>query len=220
MNTRYTATRTSLRTAGIMLVFTMAFTVVMSLTYGATRPAIEASKLQEKMRLINDVLPPGSFNNVLLDDYIELGPTSELGLDKGGRVYRARKDGEPAALVIEAVARNGYGGRIQLVIAVSAEGHITGVRAVSHSETPGLGDYIDPKKDKDKVKPWITQFTGVSFDDVALEKWKVKRDGGVFPYHVGATISARAVTEASGKALSWAIRNHHDLFDAKIGARI
>src|SRR5690606_9667018 len=93
MTTRYTASHTSLRTAGIMLVFTVAFTMIMSLTYRATRPAIEASELQEKMRLINDVLAPGSFDNVLLDDYVELGATPELGLDKGGRVYRARKEG-------------------------------------------------------------------------------------------------------------------------------
>lgn len=220
MTTRYTASHTSLRTAGIMLIFTVVFTMVMSLTYSLTRPAIEASEQQERMRLINDVLAPGSFNNVLLDDYVELGPTAELGLDKGGRVYRARRDGEPSALVIETVARNGYGGRIQLIVAVSTDGRITGVRAVSHSETPGLGDYIDPKKDKDKARPWITQFTGLSFDEVAADKWKVKRDGGAFHYRIGATISARAVTEASGKALAWAIRNRHDLFDAKVGARI
>lgn len=219
MTTRYTASHTSLRTAGIMLVFTVAFTMIMSLTYRATRPAIEASELQEKMRLINDVLAPGSFDNVLLDDYVELGATPELGLDKGGRVYRARKEGLPAALVIETVARNGYGGRIQLIVAVSADGRVSGVRAVTHSETPGLGDYIDPKKDKDKARPWITQFNGLSFDDVAADKWKVKRDGGAFQYRVGATISARAVTEASGKALAWALANKRALFDAKAGER-
>lgn len=220
MTTRYTASHTSLRTAGIMLIFTVLFTMVMSLTYSATRPAIEASELREKMRLINDVLTPGSFDNVLLDDYVELGPTPELGLDKGGRVYRARSKGEPVALVIETVAPNGYGGRIQLIVAVSADGHITGVRAITHSETPGLGDYIDPKKDKDKARPWITQFTGLSFAEVTADKWKVKRDGGAFHSRVGATISARAVTDASGKALAWAVRHNRDLFAAKNGDRI
>jgi hypothetical protein len=31
-----------------------------------------------------------------------------------------------------------------------------------HKETPGLGDYIEVKKDKNKARPWITQFTGMS----------------------------------------------------------
>jgi electron transport complex protein RnfG len=51
------------------------------------------------MKLISEVLPP-SYDNLLLDDYAALGPTRELGLDDGGRV-RARKAGQPAALILE-----------------------------------------------------------------------------------------------------------------------
>jgi electron transport complex protein RnfG len=36
-----------------------------------------------------------------------------------------------------------------------------GVRVTQHKETPGLGDYIEPKKDKNKERPWITQFNGL-----------------------------------------------------------
>ncbi len=220
MNERYTATRTALRTAGIMVVFTVLFTSLMSGTYRLTRPAIEASQLAERMRLINEILPPGSFNNALLEDFVELGPTPELGLDRGGKVYRARLDGEPTALILETVAPNGYAGRIQLAVAVGVDGRITGVRATQHAETPGLGDYIDPKKDRDKQRPWIGQFVGTSFQQVPQERWKVRRDGGVFEYRIGATISARAVTEASGRALDYANRNRERLFDAKAGSRL
>lgn len=220
MSARYTATRTSLRTAGIMLIFTVVFTAVMSQTYRVTQPAIEASQIQEKMRLINEVLTPGSFNNELLADHVDIGPTPELGLDRGGRIYRARRDGEPVALILEAVARDGYAGRIQLVVAVGADGRLGGVRAVSHSETPGLGDYIDPKKDRDKTRPWIAQFAGIAFSDVAPERWKVKRDGGAFDYRIGATISARAVTHATSRALAYATRHGRELFEAPTGTRL
>jgi Na+-translocating ferredoxin:NAD+ oxidoreductase subunit G len=217
---RYTAARTSVRTAGIMVLFTLVFTSMMSMTYQLTRPAIEASELAERMRLINDVLPPASYNNALLEDYVEVGPTPELGLTRaGGRIYRARYDGEPAALVLEAVAPDGYGGRIQLIVAVGADGRITGVRATAHAETPGLGDYIDPRKDRDRARPWITQFTGLSFNDVAPGNWQVRRDGGAFDYRIGATISARAVTNATGRALGYAVQHRHALFDAKAGTR-
>ncbi|HRP95452.1 MAG TPA: RnfABCDGE type electron transport complex subunit G [Rhodocyclaceae bacterium] len=219
MSERYTAMRTSLRTAGIMMVFTVVFTAMMSTTYRVTRPAIEASELAERMRLIDEVLPPESYDNALLDDYVELGPTPELGLDRGGRVYRARRDGTPAALVLEAAAPDGYGGRIRLAVAVDADGRISGVRATAHSETPGLGDYIDPRKDRNKERPWITQFTGLSFADVAADKWQVRRDGGAFEYRVGATISARAVTNATGRALAFAVEHREALFDAEAGTR-
>lgn len=33
----------------------------------------------------------------------------------------------------------GYGGRIEFMLGISAEGQITGIKIISHSETPGLG---------------------------------------------------------------------------------
>jgi len=220
MSHRYTAASTSLRTAAIMMLFTVAFTAVMSATYDATRPVIEASAQEGKMRLINEVLPPGSYDNTLLDDFVAIGPTPQLGLDEGGRIYRARRDGAPAALVLEAVAPDGYAGRIQLVVAVSADGRVSGVRVVGHKETPGLGDYIDPRKDRNKAQPWIEQFGGVSLADVAAAKWTVKRDGGAFAYRIGATISARAVSRATGRVLEYATGNRDALFAAQAGSGI
>lgn len=217
---RYTATRTSLRTAGVMLLFTVVFTAVMSGTYALTRPTIEASRQAGKMRLINEVLPADRFDNDLLADFVDIGPTPELGLDNGGRIYRARRSGAPAALVFDVVAKDGYSGRIAMAVAVDASGRLTGVRVTEHKETPGLGDYIDPRKDRNRERPWITQFNGVSFDDVNASKWHVKRDGGVFDYHIGATISARAVTEATGRALRYAHRQRDALFAAPTGARL
>lgn len=47
MSARYTAARTSVRTAGIMVLFTVVFTALMAATFELTRPAIEASALEE-----------------------------------------------------------------------------------------------------------------------------------------------------------------------------
>lgn len=218
MSGRYTAARTSARTAAIMLVFSLLFTAAMGFTYQLTRPAIEASELEEKMRLINEVLPAGSYDNALLEDVVKLGPTPALGLDNGGVAYRARKAGEPVALVLEAVAHDGYAGNIDLVLAVTTDGRISGVRVTRHKETPGLGDYIDPKKDRNKERPWIGQFAGIAFAQVDPAVWKVKRDGGVFDARTGATISARAVTNATGRALGFAVARRDDLFAAAPGS--
>ncbi len=220
MNARYTAARTSLRTAAIMLVFSLLFTAAMAFTYTLTRPAIEASELAEKMRLINEVLPAGSYDNDLLGDVLHLGPTPELGLSRGGAVYRARRNGEAVALLIEAEAADGYAGRIQLVLAVDTDGRVSGVRVTAHKETPGLGDYIDPQKDRNKERPWIGQFAGIAHDQVDPAVWKVKRDGGVFDARAGATISARAVTNATGRALRWAVAHRDALFAAETGSTL
>ncbi|AYH44355.1 RnfABCDGE type electron transport complex subunit G [Azoarcus sp. DN11] len=220
MSARDTAARTSLRTAGILVMFTVVFTALMSATFEVTRPTIEASAQEGKMRLINEVLPRVSYDNALLDDFVTLGPTPELGLDEGGRIYRARKAGEPAALVLEVIAPDGYAGRIQMAVAVGADGRVNGVRVTGHRETPGLGDYIDPRKDRNKSQPWIGQFAGVSFADIGLDKWKVGRDGGVFASRTGATISARAVTNAAARAADYAIRHRDALFAAHAGGRL
>lgn len=207
----------SARTGSVMVAFTIVFTALMAFTYGATKNQIEASATEEKMKLISEVLPPASYDNLLLDDYVELGPTPELGLAEGGRVYRARRAGQPAALLLETTAPDGYSGRIDLIVAVRADGGVSGVRAVTHRETPGLGDYIDPKKDKDKKAPWITQFTGV--DAGRLPMLKVRKDGGEIAYHTGATISARAVTNAVARAARYAADNQNRLFAAASGSR-
>lgn len=212
-----TALGLSARTGGVMVAFTIVFTALMAFTYGATKDQIDASAAEEKMKLISEVLPPASYDNLLLDDYAALGPTRELGLDNGGRVYRARQAGQPAALILETTAPDGYSGRIDLIVAVRADGSVSGVRAVTQRETPGLGDYIDPKKDKDKKAPWITQFTGL--EAARLPQCKVKKDGGDIAYHTGATISARAVTNAVARAARYAADNQNRLFAAASGSK-
>ncbi|MDX5364186.1 MAG: RnfABCDGE type electron transport complex subunit G [Pseudazoarcus pumilus] len=203
-----------------MLVFTIAFTAMMSLTYKATAPTIAASQQAEKMRLIDEILPRGSYDNDLLADFLNLGSVAALGLERGGTAWRARRSGEPVAVVVEAVAPDGYAGRIQLAVAVTADGRVSGVRVTAHGETPGLGDYIDPKKDRKRDQPWISQFSGKSSEEVPLERWKVGRDGGDFDYRIGATISARAVTDATGRALAWVVANRERLFDAAAGSTL
>lgn len=213
------ALRVSARTALILLAFTLVFTGLMATAYNITRPQIEATMLEAKRRLIGEVLPATAYDNDLLADAVELPPSPALGLAEPTRLYRARKDGQPAALVFEAAAPDGYSGQIGLILAVQADGRLAAVRVTGHRETPGLGDYIDPKKDKNKDNPWISQFAGRNFSDTPREKWKVKKDGGAFDQHVGATISARAVTKATGRALDWALEHADALYALPAGTR-
>lgn len=211
--------RISARTAGIMLAFSLVFTALMAGTYRATAPMVAASMLAEKLRLIGEVLPPNAYDNDLIADKIILPPQELLGLDDETRIWRARKNGSPVALVLEAAAPNGYAGRIGLIMAVGADGRLIAVRVTTHKETPGLGDYINPKKDRNKTRPWITQFSNRGFDTVPRDKWRVKKDRGVFDQMSGATISARAVTNASGRALAWAMEHKDKLFDLPANSR-
>lgn len=73
----------------------------------------------------------------------------------------------------------GYDGAITYNLAVNAEGEIVGLRIISHSETPGLGDVIT-------TDSFINQFVGKNYDD-PLEA------GGDVDTVSGATISTEAM---------------------------
>ena len=191
----------AIRTAAILFVFVVFFTGLLAGAYQWSRPAILASAAEEKMALIGEVLPSHLYDDDPLKNRLELPPSSALGTTDPHTVYRASKDGKVVAVVLEAVAPDGYSGKIRLLLAVTHEGVLTGVRVLNHKETPGLGDYIEPRKDKNKQRPWITQFSGRSLKQPISSGWKVKKDGGDFDANTGATVTPRAIVKAVYKAL-------------------
>jgi electron transport complex protein RnfG len=99
-----------------------------------------------------------------------------------------------------------------MIVAVSYAGNITGVRVVTHKETPGLGDYIDIARNQ-----WINLFVGTSHQRYGEDEWKVKKDGGQIDYMAGATITPRAVAKAVHNALHYAEENRASLFAENAG---
>jgi electron transport complex protein RnfG len=106
--------------------------------------------------------------------------------------------------VLEPVAPDGYAGAIRLLIAIAPDGTILGVCALSHRETPGLGDFIDTRK-----SDWMQRFTGKSAGNPAAARWRVRKDGGDFDQYTGATITSRAVVGTVGRTLQF-FAHHRD----------
>ncbi|MDR0701866.1 MAG: RnfABCDGE type electron transport complex subunit G [Azoarcus sp.] len=213
---RFPALRGALRAALGLAAFTLAFTALMAFTHYVTRDRIEAAAEAQQMRLIDDILPRDQYDNALLKDVVTAAPPANIK-----RIWRARRGGAPVGLVFETFANDGYGGRIELVASLGADGKLGGVRVAAHKETPGLGDYIDPARDPDKTRPWIEQFIGVDAD-LPPAQWAVKKDGGAFEHRAGATVSARAVTRALGQGSAWIAARREAIFaapaDSNIGA--
>lgn len=151
----------------------------------ATAPAIAAAEAKDLRDSLSDVLPAGLADNDFLKDTVEL--------DRDGKtvtIYRARQ-GEALKAVLFKVAERGYSGEIQVLMAVDMDGRTLGVRVLKHTETPGLGDKIEIRKDN-----WVLSFNGKSLLDPTPERWGVKKDNGVFDQFAGATITPRAVVKA------------------------
>ncbi len=157
-----------------------------ALAYAAriTEADIKASEAADLKQSLTQVLP-GEYENDLLKDTLSL-----RGKEGDVQVYRGRRAGKVEAVVYRVIG-HGYAGNIVCVMGVSREGKILGVRVISHKETPGLGDKIEPAKAK-----WIFDFDGKFLGEPPIEKWAVKKDGGVFDQFAGATITPRGVVNA------------------------
>ena len=161
-----------------------------------TEPVIDANLRADRLAQLHELIPDGRYDNRLLRDTIRVRDPAYLGTTEPVTVYRARSADEPVALAFRTVAPDGYNGRIELLVAIWVDGELAGVRAITHAETPGLGDQISRAK-----SDWITQFKGHRMGEPPFEQWKVRKDNGVFDQITGATITSRAVVKAVRRAL-------------------
>ncbi|MES2501509.1 MAG: electron transport complex subunit RsxG [Pseudomonadota bacterium] len=195
------------KTAITLIAFAVVFTALLVFVFQITKLPIEKSEAAARLSLFRQIVPQSMHNNDLLKDTLTIAPSDLLGNKQPTIANRARINNEPAAVIIEAIAHDGYSGDIKLLIAIKADGSISGVRVLAHKETPGLGDYIDIAKDN-----WIKLFDNESLLKTSEPQWKVKKDGGEFDYMAGATITPRAVVKAVHKALQYFEANKQGLF--------
>ena len=203
--------RAAFSAARTLAAFALVITLLMALTHQLTEPSIAAAHERARLERVHALLAADSFDNDLLTDALALPPVAALGLDEPSQALVARKNGVPVAVLLEARAPDGYGGAIELLLAIAPDNRLLGLRVTEHHETPGLGDYIDPEKDR-RTPKWIEQFAGIGLADVPAEQWRPQKDGGHFDARTGAPTSARAVLPASARALEWARAHHDELF--------
>jgi electron transport complex protein RnfG len=151
----------------------------------STRATIAQRQAEDIRASLSQVIPDRVHDNNLLQDTLTLQHEGKAVL-----VYRATQKGKVTAVAYP-ISGKGYSGEISLMLGLSAEADILGVRVLSHTETPGLGDKIEEKKDD-----WIFSFNGLSYADSEDANWGVKKDGGRFDQFSGATITPRAVVKA------------------------
>jgi electron transport complex protein RnfG len=194
--------------SGVFLwLFAVAGTTLVALTEYSTSAAIAENERQLLLRNLYALLPRDRLDNDIASDTLEIPPSPLLGTDSATLAWRARRDGEPVAVVFNSVAPNGYNGRIHLLVGVYVDGSLAGVRVIKHTETPGLGDAVEVRK-----SPWIRSFEGKSLDNPTADGWAVKRDGGEFDQFTGATITPRAVVKAVHNTLLYYQQNADMIF--------
>ena len=194
-------------TAAAMIIFSLLASTALSISYFVTKTPIEESDARAKRIFLNQVIPSNLYDNNLVKDTISVEPNPLIGNKKNIDIYRAKKNNQVIAVIIETIAPDGYSGEIKTLVGIDQEYKILGVRVITHKETPGLGDYIEIEKSQ-----WIKNFDLKSLDKMTEKEWAVKKDGGDFDYVSGATNTPRAVIKSTYKSLLYAKENKKRLF--------
>ncbi len=194
--------------AGLLLaLFAVVGTGLVAFTQEQTRDRIAQNERDALLRSLNALVPPQKIDNDIVTDITTANDPRLLG-GNSIKVYRGRRGASPVAAVFATVVPDGYSGPIKLLVAVNVDGTLGGVRIVAHKETPGLGDKVEERR-----SDWVYSFNGKSLDNPKPDRWKVKRDGGVFDQFTGATVTPRSIVKAVKNTLIYFRENGGKIFD-------
>lgn len=176
----------------ILAIFAAGTTALSAAVYTLTKDIIAEQAAIVQKKLLDQVVPSTLYDNDLTKECYLVTNEAILGNKQPRRLYIARKNGEPIAAALETTALDGYSGAIHLLVGADFNGTVLGVRVTEHHETPGLGDKIETR-----ISDWITHLSGKKIESPNDPKWAVKKDGGEFDQFTGATITPRAVVNAT-----------------------
>jgi len=178
--------------------FVIAF--IVTAVHQLTKERIDTNQTQYLIAQLAQVLPANSFDNSLYEDTRLIHDADN---NKSRRVYIARSNNEPVALVISSTAEDGYVGTIEMLVGIYRDGRIASVRVLNHRETPGLGDGIELRRSN-----WILQFDELT----QSANMRLKKDGGDLDQLTGATVTSRSVVTAVRHTLDFFHAHRQQLF--------
>lgn len=197
----------------VLAIFAIICTAIVGLVNELTKDRIEVQAQLQLLNTLHSIIEPSRYNNDITQDCVSLS-SPLLGGSKNSSnnkktnqtAYIARNNAIPIAIAVTSTAHDGYNGNIELIVAINMDNSISGVRVLTHQETPGLGDKVELRK-----SDWITLFNGKKLLSEKDTRWGVAKDGGMFDQFTGATITPRATVKAVRKALLFFKDNKNSL---------
>lgn len=179
----------------VLLIAAAGIVLTLGVQQLTTSRVTEAQQNLQRQALL-DILPTGTYDNQPLEHPLAISPQSLANSQLMGG-YLATLNGQPSAVLLRAQT-TGYGGTIELLIAISHNSKLLAVKTLGQSETPSLGGHI-----AEPGNPWLATFKGLSREDAKDSAWALKKDHGQFDQMAGATITSRAVINAVHDALRY-----------------
>ena len=163
-----------LRLTLTLLLITAVVAGLLAFVNELTAGRIDELTRQKAEQAMREVLPAQDYTP--LDAALPQGVTEAYRAGDAGYVVR--------------VAPNGFGGAIDLMVGVKADGTVNGVAVIAHSETASHGANCTREE-------FRAQYAG------GAGPFVVGQDGGTIEALTGATVTSRAVTDGVNAALDF-----------------
>ncbi len=184
--------RDYLRLTGILLIVCIIAAGLLGVTNAITSEKIEEQIVRANDEARREVLSAATeFSKVNENEIDEIINKSEY--DIISEIYEGKNEGETIGYTVK-TSPKGYGGTMEIIIGISINGNVEGVKVGENSETPGLG--------KNAASPkFQEQYIGKDWDNgVELIKHGLAKDDEIVAI-AGATITSTAVTDGVNRAL-------------------
>lgn len=171
------------RLGAILFVICAVASLMLSLTNNITAPVIEQRNIQANNESRQEVLQVAE----------EFSEVKDVKGDLIEEVYQGTKGGEVVGYTIKTTPK-GYGGKVEVMVGISNDGKISGVKIGNHTETPGLGSKSADPSFKD-------QYNGKSTKTpLNVVKGNASNENDIVAIS-GATITSKAVTAGVNTAM-------------------
>nr|WP_276512247.1 RnfABCDGE type electron transport complex subunit G [Clostridium tetanomorphum] len=162
--------------------------LILAITNNNTKDVIVAREKMESLQL-SVILPKYKATDVKEMDIV----FNEEDIITGA--YEAYEDGDVCGHAIM-VTPKGMGGLIKMTVGICKDGTIGGLKVVSHSETPGIGDIVEKES-------FMGRFKNKSIkENIESVKSSPTKDNQV-EVVTGATITSAAVSSGVNKAIEF-----------------
>ena len=178
--------------AGVLLVITAVVALLLATVNHITAPIIAANAAREQTEARKAVLQEATEFELIAEK-----PDNDIPVTA---IYVGEKEGQLVGYCVN-VQPIGYGGVIDLMVGIQADGAVERVKTITMSETAGLGS-------KAQDEAFLQQYAGKNVTDAfSVIKNGIPQQGEIVAVS-GATVTSKAVTAGVNEALR-AVKNLH-----------
>lgn len=180
----------NLKLGFMLLIITAIAGFLLGGAYSITKEPIAKQAIKEKNEAMKLILPSADDFKVMEDAKVE-GIVKEV--NKG-------MSGDKIAGYAIKVAPKGYAGAVEMMVGISNEGKVTGIKILAHGETPGLGanatsDSFSGQYKNKPISPALVVVKGTASKENEIQAIS------------GATITSRGVTTGVNEAIKFYTSN-------------